>query len=408
MKKKILVIFEEYLYQRRGFFNAVIGRTKSLVRNGDCSVDVLLLTVYEPWLVRKFKHTPKQERIESVEIDGVKIRVDWRRFSFVDYFLYYFLHWPEFFRAIHNRKIARSLPHYDLIVAHSLQGGEVAELVKKSTGTPYTVTWHGSDIHTKPFASKAVFKATRDLIEAADMNFFVSRTLLRTSGRITPNGVKEVLYNGYNPIFRRFTDADRAALRKKWGVEDRKVVAFAGNFFAVKNPLAVPRIFRAVFEKFTNVEFWLIGDGKFRQQMEALSEGLPARFWGGQNPDKMPEFFNAADVVILPSINEGLPLAVVEALACGCNVVGSLVGGIPEVIGEENCVPLASGESVHTDPSENSVQVPDDDFVRKFAEKVLRYLTATTHIAQPLNPEFSWDATSRREIAFIETILRGR
>ena len=47
-----------------------------------------------------------------------------------------------------------------------------------------------------------------------------------------------------------------------------------------------------------------------------------------------------ADVLILPSINEGLPLTVVEGLACGCNVVGSLVGGIPEVIGEDNCVDL--------------------------------------------------------------------
>lgn len=388
MQKNILVLFEDDLYQQRGSFNAVVGRTKSLMQNSDYNVDVLLLAIYEPWLVRKLKHTPKRERIESTEIDGVKIRTDWRRFSLVDYVLYYILHWPELFRAIHNRKIARSLSSYDLIIAHSLPGGLIAELVKKISGTPYTLTWHGSDIHTKPFASKAVFEATRRLIENADINFFVSRALMETSEKITAKGSKQVLYNGYNPAFRRFPDSDRVALRREWGVVDKKVVAFAGNFFAVKNPLAVPRIFRAVYEKFTNVEFWLIGNGKFRPQMEALSEGLPARFWGGQAPNKMPEFFNAADVVILPSFNEGFGLTVVEALACGCNVVGSLVGGIPEIIGEENCVPLF-----------------EENFVEKFAEKVLRYLTAPTHIDQPLNPDFTWSSTARKELSYIETLV---
>ena len=96
-----------------------------------------------------------------------------------------------------------------------------------------------------------------------------------------------------------------------------------------------------------------------------------------------------ADVLILPSISEGLPLTVVEGLACGCNVVGSLVGGIPEVIGEDNCVDLN-----------------DPQFVDKFADKVVAYLQAEPHIDQPLKPEFDWNLTAKRELDVTKSLLK--
>ena len=96
-----------------------------------------------------------------------------------------------------------------------------------------------------------------------------------------------------------------------------------------------------------------------------------------------------ADVLILPSISEGLPLTVVEGLACGCNVVESLVGGVPEVIGEDNCVDLN-----------------DPQFVDKFAEKVVAYLQAESHIEQPLKTEFDWNLTAKRELDVIKSLLK--
>ena len=96
-----------------------------------------------------------------------------------------------------------------------------------------------------------------------------------------------------------------------------------------------------------------------------------------------------ADVLILPSISEGLPLTVVEGLACGCNIVESLVGGIPEVIGEENCVDLK-----------------DSQFVEKFADKVVAYLQAEPRIEQPLKPEFDWNLTAKRELDVIKSFLK--
>ena len=132
----------------------------------------------------------------------------------------------------------------------------------------------------------------------------------------------------------------------------------------------------------------MIGGGKFFNQVKEMVKDLPVRLWGNQEPEAMPDFFNAADVLILPSLNEGLPLTVVEGLACGCNVVGSLVGGIPEVIGKENCV-----------------DVKDPQFINKFADKVVNYLQANSKIEQKLSPEFDWDRTAKEELEAIHNLI---
>ena len=381
MKKRILVLATGNIYERRGLFNAVIGRTKHLKEICDYEVDMLLLSTYKPWYVRLLRNTKKRPRPNEFEADGIHMRIDWCRSSLFDYMMNVILHKGVFFKKLHNRKLVRKLNGYDFIIAHSFECGALAKMAKERFGTPYSITWHGSDIHSEPFNNPSAFNATKVIIEDADINFFVSKALLNTSERITTQGNKQVLYNGHHTAFRRYSDEEREALRKKYNVEGKKVVVFAGNFFAVKNILTIPLIFRSIVNKMENVECWMIGGGKYFNRVKRMVKDLPVRLWGNQEPEVMPDFLNVADVLILPSTNEGLPLSVVEGLACGCNVVGSLAGGIPEVIGEDNCVDLN-----------------DPQFVDKFADKVIAYLQAVPHIEQPLKPEFDWNITAKHEL----------
>lgn len=389
MKNKILVLTTGSIYERRGFFNAVINRTKHLKEVCDYEVEVLLLSTYEPWLVRKLRKRFKRARPEELEIDGIRMKIDWCSFSLFDYVMNVKLHKGIFFKKLHNRSIVSKLKGYDFIIAHSKECGELAKAAKEKYGTPYSVTWHGSDIHSEPFNNPSAFGPTKAIIEDADINFFVSKALLNTSERITSKGNKQVLYNGYNTAFRKYAGEDLSRLRQKYGVIDKKVVVFAGNFFAVKNILTIPLIFKSIANKMKNVECWMIGGGKYFNQVKEMVKDLPVRLWGNQEPEMMPDFLNAADVLILPSINEGLPLTVVEGLACGCNVVGSLVGGIPEVIGEDNCVDLN-----------------DPQFVDKFADRVVAYLQAEPRIEQPLKPEFDWNLTAKHELDVIKSLIK--
>ena len=208
------------------------------------------------------------------------------------------------------------------------------------------MTWHGSDVHTHPWKNPLIRRETEALTAEARVNFYVSAALLEDSAPF--EGRKEVLRNAVNPSFVRLGATDRAALRERYGLsEGTRVVAYAGHFFHIKNTPALPDIFRTVRDAFKGpLVFWVIGDGKeFTRVRDRIAgdKGLSCVFWGNREAAEMPDLFNCIDVLVLPSFNEGLPLVTMEALKCGCNVVGSRVGGIPEVIGEDYTVPLGKG-----------------------------------------------------------------
>ena len=216
-------------------------------------------------------------------------------------------------------------------------------------------------------------------MESAKCNFFVSRALLDASEKITSNASKEVLYNGVSEAFVRFDDNERQKALERFGIaSDVKVVAFAGNLVPVKNVLVLPHIFKAVAELYSNpVHFVIAGDGKLRKQLES---DKTVTLLGNVAAEDMPALMNCVDVLVLPSLNEGLPLVCAEALNCGANVVGSDVGGIAEVIGKQNVVPLG------------------DDFVPQMAMKIVAMLNDKPQQSVP--EDISWTKTTSREISF--------
>ena len=78
---------------------------------------------------------------------------------------------------------------------------------------------------------------------------------------------------------------------------------------------------------------WL-GDGRYRSDMVALAEklGVNAEFKGALASDQVHEELEKADIFVLASRTEGLPRAIVEAMAHGLPCIGSRVGGIPELL----------------------------------------------------------------------------
>ncbi|ACX51484.1 glycosyl transferase group 1 [Ammonifex degensii KC4] len=82
---------------------------------------------------------------------------------------------------------------------------------------------------------------------------------------------------------------------------------------------------------------WLIvGDGPLRQELEDKARALGlshlVSFAGYRPPEEIPSILKVIDIFVLPSLSEGLPLALLEAMAAGKPVVATAVGGIPEVV----------------------------------------------------------------------------
>jgi L-malate glycosyltransferase len=87
-----------------------------------------------------------------------------------------------------------------------------------------------------------------------------------------------------------------------------------------------------------------VGDGRYRQQVEAQAKtrGLMDRVsFLGQLPagEATREQLDRADLFVLPSRAEGLPRAMIEAMARGLPCIGSTAGGIPELLAPEDMVP---------------------------------------------------------------------
>jgi glycosyltransferase involved in cell wall biosynthesis len=93
----------------------------------------------------------------------------------------------------------------------------------------------------------------------------------------------------------------------------------------------------------------LVGDGRYAEAMKALARqlGIEGRTqFLGQLPfgDSVFEFLDSVDLFVMPSRAEGLPRALLEAMARGCPCIGSNIGGIAEVLAEDDRVP--SGDAV--------------------------------------------------------------
>ncbi len=393
--KRLAVIFESSPFDRKGLFNAVHNRVKGILGSGDYWVDVYCIHAKDNFFTRSVRHTPYVPIVDVVEIEGITYRLLWYRFSILDHVTLEKLgKRPCLFQRFINTYV-NYLEGNDYVLAHSFTGSLFAYEAKQRYGIPYFVSWHGSDVHTHPWRKDVIREDTRKVMEAAECNFFVSKALMRDSDRISEKARKEVLYNGVGDGFVRFKASEGAKARKQFGIaESEKVVAFAGNLVSVKNVMSLPQIFKSVSDKFNGpVHYIIAGDGKLRSQLEAafrsvvLQHDSRVSFLGNVKAEDMPALMNCVDVLVLPSLNEGLPLVCAEAIMCGANVVGSDVGGVAEVIGQQNVVSHGP------------------DFVPQFAKKVADMLDARSSghpFIQQLPSEISWAKTSARELSYLK------
>jgi glycosyltransferase involved in cell wall biosynthesis len=127
----------------------------------------------------------------------------------------------------------------------------------------------------------------------------------------------------------------RAQMRSRLGLgRDAFLVGWVGRMTAVKRTNDVLEAFRRLVDQGVEASLCLIGDGPDREELErrAHALGIVQRclFVGYQ--EDVGSFYEAIDVLLLPSANEGTPVSVIEALAAGRPVVATRVGGVPDVV----------------------------------------------------------------------------
>jgi len=137
--------------------------------------------------------------------------------------------------------------------------------------------------------------------------------------------------------FETFKPIDKITARKKvnFSAEDKNVL-YLGTLVKRKGISWLLRSFPKVLKEFPESVLWIVGDGYMRTDLENMCITLgiqdKVRFYGRVQDSLLPFFYNAADVCVVPSETEPLGMVAVEALACGCPLIGTRVGGIPDVV----------------------------------------------------------------------------
>ena len=128
---------------------------------------------------------------------------------------------------------------------------------------------------------------------------------------------------------------DRFKKRQEFSIHnDENVVGIIGRLDPIKGPQFFIEASNKIIEKLKNIKFLIVGDGILRKSLESQVKNLGIRdkfIFTGWREDT-PEIISILDICILPSLNEAVGRALLEAQAAGVPVVANNVGGIPEIV----------------------------------------------------------------------------
>jgi glycosyltransferase involved in cell wall biosynthesis len=154
--------------------------------------------------------------------------------------------------------------------------------------------------------------------------------------RVAPASKFTVVRLGIDLAHRIASDgAQRRETRRQMGLrDDAFVVGWVGRMTAVKNTDSLVRALQALVDLGVDARLLLVGDGPDRDHLERYAHELGVMkrclFLGYQ--EDVARFYDAIDALVLPSVNEGTPVSVIEALAAERPAVATRVGGTPDII----------------------------------------------------------------------------
>ena len=240
------------------------------------------------------------------------------------------------------RRLLRGPGGADVVHAHGLRAGGlvVAALARvvpgplrlSAAGPPVVVTLHNA-VLAGGMTAVAYGALERLVARGAAAVLGVSPDLEERMRSLGAREVGRALVPAPPPA-RSPDPADRDRLRAELGVGDRPLILTVGRL-AHQKGLPVLLDAAAGWAGLTPQPLVaVVGDGPMEDELRGRieSEGLPARLLG-RRPD-VPALLAAADVVVVPSVWEGQPLIVQEALRAGRPLVATRVGGVPDLVGD--------------------------------------------------------------------------
>jgi D-inositol-3-phosphate glycosyltransferase len=249
---------------------------------------------------------------------------------------------PAFLHAMRNFRQRHDL-HYDLLQSHYWQAGWVASLLAPRWGIPHVAMFHTlGEVKNRALLSENEseqrISVERRVAQAADRVICFSdherKVLTGTYGAtgervaVIPCGVD----------LQRFRPLKNADCRESLRLGEDPIVLYVGRLEPLKG---IDILIQAMAQlEQTNAQLLIVGGDdqaaaevrQLKRLAASVGMGARIRFVGAVDQAKLPLYYNAADVCVMPSYYESFGLVAVESMACGTPVIGSRVGGLATTI----------------------------------------------------------------------------
>ena len=237
------------------------------------------------------------------------------------------------------RRQVRDGKDFDLIDAHYFYpDGIAAVLLGRALNCPVVITGRGTDLNlisTYAVPRRWIQWAARHAAGLVTVSAGLERRLVELGA--LPERVS-VLRNGVDVALFR-PPGDREAARRTLGFR-RPTLLAVGNLIPLKRHALIVE----ALADLPGVDLAIAGDGPERPRIEALVLRLGlddrVRLLGRMPQESLPGIYGAADILVHPSLREGWPNVLLEAMACGTPVLATNFDGVDEIVGspEAGCI----------------------------------------------------------------------
>jgi L-malate glycosyltransferase len=270
--------------------------------------------------------------------------------------------------------------------------GLVGAIVRLLTGIPHIATVHGSDVNL--IKQYQIFYPLVSFITRYSDAITVNSTYMKLQlESIVPDSSKKIRVIPMGIDFKKFERSSEKNFKKRYHASH--LILTVGRLIDWKGTIFLIESMTDVLHHYPDAKLVIVGTGPEEVSLRTKSIKLGLEdaivFVGNVNSEDLVAYYHSADVFVLPSINksgrtEALGVVLLEAMASGCPVIGSNVGGIPDII--------TDGENGFLAPEKNP---------KAIAEKIVRLLSDTQlweriknggH--QTIQEIFSWEIISLR------------
>jgi len=219
-----------------------------------------------------------------------------------------------------------------LIHAHEFSAILCGWIVAMVAGVPFVATVHGKNYFWEKLRRRVTYRLVSRqgtmVVVSQDLKQFMCDKVGVAAKRV------EVIYNGVAPA-QKFTDEETQTCKAELGISGSyPVLGVVGSLYPVKGHRFLLEAMPEVLRRWPKAQLLVIGRGELevvlKEQVEQLAIGANVHFLGMRQD--VPRLLSVLDVFVLPSLSEGLSLALLEAMAAEKPVVATLVGGNPELV----------------------------------------------------------------------------